>query len=368
MHPWLADQLIRHFGSSEIQKVAADSKWVGFLEEICETYEDDEAQRQTIASQLSERNDLLANELKERLETERLLQKEKAEQTALIKKLEEAHNQLLQSEKMASIGQLAAGVAHEINNPIGFVSSNLTSLRDYVNDVLKVISAFEVAMEDPSKKPNVQKVIQEVDLDFLREDLMTLMSECQDGIQRVRQIVQDLKDFSHVDHGEWVVTDLHKGLESTLNIVNNEIKYKATVEKHFGKIPEIPCIGSQLNQVFMNLLVNAAHAIPDKGIITLSTGSEGGWVWVEVADNGVGISQDNLKRIFDPFFTTKPVGKGTGLGLSLAYGIVQKHNGRIEVTTEIGKGTKFTVWLPVEQKHADSPVQADAGRANVSLA
>lgn len=359
MHPWLADQLIRHFGSSDISKIAPDAKWVDFLDEVCETYEDDEAQRQTIASQLSERNDLLASELKERLSTERLLQKEKAEQDALIKKLEEAHNQLLQSEKMASIGQLAAGVAHEINNPIGFVSSNLTSLRDYVNDMLRVVAGFEAALEDPSKKPAVQKIIQEVDLEFLKEDVMTLMSECQDGIQRVRQIVQDLKDFSHVDHGEWVVSDIHKGLESTLNIVNNEIKYKATVERHFGKIPEIPCIGSQLNQVFMNLLVNAAHAIPDKGIITVTTGHENGWVWVEVADTGSGIAPDNLKRIFDPFFTTKPVGKGTGLGLSLSYGIIQKHHGRIEVHSEVGKGTQFRVWLPVEQKQGDGQSQTE---------
>lgn len=358
MHPWLADQLIRHFGSSDISKIAPNEKWAEFLDEVCETYEDDEAQRQTIASQLSERNDLLASELKERLSTERLLQKEKAEQDALIKKLEDAHSQLLQSEKMASIGQLAAGVAHEINNPIGFVSSNLTSLRDYVDDMLRVIAGFEVALEDPSKKPAVQKIIQEVDLDFLKEDVMTLMSECQDGIQRVRQIVQDLKDFSHVDHGEWVVSDIHKGLESTLNIVNNEIKYKATVEKNFSKIPEIPCIGSQLNQVFMNLLVNAAHAIPDKGTITVTTGHENGWVWVEVADTGTGIAPDNLKRIFDPFFTTKPVGKGTGLGLSLSYGIIQKHHGRIEVQSEVGKGTQFKVWLPVEQKHGDNASQS----------
>lgn len=360
MHPWLADQLIRHFGSSDISKIAPDARWSDFLDEVCETYEDDEAQRQTIASQLSERNDLLANELKERLATERLLQKEKAEQDALINKLEEAHNQLLQSEKMASIGQLAAGVAHEINNPIGFVSSNLTSLRDYVDDLLRVVAGFEAAIEDPSKKAAVQKIIQEVDLDFLKEDVMSLMSECQDGIQRVRQIVQDLKDFSHVDHGEWVVSDIHKGLESTLNIVNNEIKYKATVERHFAKIPEIPCIGSQLNQVFMNLLVNAAHAIPDKGVITVTTGHEGEWVWVEVADNGTGIAPENLKRIFDPFFTTKPVGKGTGLGLSLSYGIIQKHHGRIEVQSEVGKGTQFRVWLPVEQKMQDNPAHQPA--------
>ena len=357
MHPWLADQLQRHFGTAKFEDMGVDKRFVDFINEIDETYDDEEAQRETIARQLSERNDLLANELTEKAKHERLLQREKSEQAALIKRLEEAHNQLLQSEKMASIGQLAAGVAHEINNPIGFVSSNLGSLKGYVADLLKLIDALELAQRDPSKKADAERLVKELDLKFLKDDVVSLLDECQDGIGRVRRIVQDLKDFSHVDHGEWVVTDIHKGLESTLNIVNNEIKYKATVEKQFGTIPEIACIGSQLNQVFMNLLVNAAHAIPQRGTITLKTGVDKQWVWVSVSDTGCGIPAENLKRIFDPFFTTKPIGKGTGLGLSLSYGIIQKHNGRIDVTSEIGKGTTFTVWLPVEQ-------QATAGSAH----
>ena len=151
------------------------------------------------------------------------------------------------------------------------------------------------------------------------------MGESLEGVKRVKQIVQDLKDFSHVDQSEWQWADLHKGLESTLNVARNEIKYKAEVVKNFEAIPQVECLASQLNQVFMNLMVNAAHAIEDRGVITVSTGQVGDEVWVEVRDDGKGIAKENLKRIFDPFFTTKPVGKGTGLGLSLAYGIIQKH-------------------------------------------
>src|SRR5574343_1138295 len=186
-------------------------------------------------------------------------------------------------------------------------------------------------------------------MDYLKEYIPTLMHESRDGIQRVRKIVQDLKDFSRVDaRQEWESVDLHAGIDSTLNIVNNEIKYKADVVKNYGPLPEVQCLPSEMNQVFMNLLVNAAHAITsERGTITISTGAEGPNVWVEVADTGAGIAQENLKRIFDPFFTTKPVGKGTGLGLSLSYGIVQKHSGHIDVKSEPGKGTCFRITLPV---------------------
>jgi signal transduction histidine kinase len=170
-----------------------------------------------------------------------------------------------------------------------------------------------------------------------------------EGLRRVRDIVQALKDFSHVDEAEWQVADLHHGLDSTLNIVSNEIKYKAQVVKEYGLLPEINCLASQLNQVFMNLLINAGHAIKEQGTIRIRTGAENGWVWVEIADTGVGIAPEHLNRIFEPFFTTKPVGTGTGLGLSLSYGIVNKHGGRIDVASELGRGTRFTVRLPVKQ-------------------
>lgn len=282
-----------------------------------------------------------------------MLSKMNDEIRSVNKRLEDAQNQLLQSEKMASIGQLAAGVAHEINNPVGYINSNLGTLRKYLQDLFTMLDAYEQAEPLLDVRPetvrNIRELKNKLDLAFLKEDVFALMDESQEGIARVKKIVQDLKDFSHVDEAEWQWSDLHKGLDSTLNIVWNEIKYKAEVVKEYGNLPEVECLTSQLNQVFMNLLVNAAHAIEERGTITLRTGVEGGEVWVEVADTGKGIPPENLNRIFDPFFTTKPVGKGTGLGLSLSYSIVQKHHGRINVSSEVGKGTTFRVYLPVSQ-------------------
>ncbi len=276
------------------------------------------------------------------------LQTEKAHQQVLIRKLEEAQNQLLQSEKMASIGQLAAGVAHEINNPVGFVNSNLGALQRYIADMLKLLAAYErldAALADDLLQ-DIKRLKQEIDVEFLREDVGNLLAESLDGLQRVKRIVQDLKDFSHVDESERQWADLESGFDSTLRVVWNELKYKAEVVKQYGAIPQIECFPSQLNQVFMNLLVNASHAIEEHGRITIRTGLDGDNVWVEVEDSGKGIQPEHLGRIFEPFFTTKPVGKGTGLGLSLSYGIVQKHGGRIEVNSVPGQGSTFRIVLP----------------------
>jgi hemerythrin-like metal-binding protein len=273
-----------------------------------------------------------------------------AELKQLNEKLESAHTQLLQSEKMASIGQLAAGVAHEINNPVGFVNSNLGTLGKYMTNLFDVITAYQTAEArvGANSFPEVGEVKKKVDFAYLVEDIPSLLKESQDGLARVKRIVQDLKDFSHVDESNWQHANLEQGMDSTLNVVANEIKYKAKVVKEYGGIPDVECMPSQVNQVFMNMLVNAAQAIEKDGTITVRSGTSGDEVWVEVEDSGKGISPENLNRIFDPFFTTKPVGKGTGLGLSLSYGIVKKHNGRIEVKSEVGKGSTFRVWLPVK--------------------
>lgn len=273
-------------------------------------------------------------------------------------RLEEAQNQLLQSEKLASIGQLAAGVAHEINNPIGFVNSNLGTLRRYAEQLLALTQAYARRAPAPADA-ELAALRQAVDLDFIGEDLPALLDESEDGLSRVRKIVQDLKDFSRVDHSDWEQADLNAGLESTLNVVMNEVKYRADVRRDYGALPPVRCRAGQLNQVFMNLIVNAAHAMPPdrRGVITLSTGvqgrtdadgaTEGDWVWVEVADDGCGMSPDVQRRVFEPFYTTKPVGQGTGLGLSMSFSIVQKHGGRIELQSAPGEGTRFRVWVPV---------------------
>ncbi|MDP2795455.1 MAG: response regulator [Sulfurisoma sp.] len=288
-------------------------------------------------------------------------------QTQLNRKLEDAQTQLLQSEKMASIGQLAAGVAHELNNPIGFVHSNLGALEKYVKAVFEIAAAYEELDANPGcagpALDRVRQLKQACDYDYVKEDVAQLMSESKDGLMRVRKIVQDLKDFSRVDSVDWQWANLHQGIDSTLNIVANELKYHCTVVKEYGELPEVCCLPSQLNQVFMNLLVNAAHAIEGKGegkgkgTITIRSGRRENEVWISFSDTGKGIAPENLGRIFDPFFTTKPVGKGTGLGLSLAYGIVKKHQGRIEVASEVGQGTTFTLVVPIK------PVVETSGEA-----
>jgi len=262
--------------------------------------------------------------------------------------------QLVQSEKLASIGQLAAGVAHEINNPLGYICSNFGALEMYLGHLFEMLAAYEAAeasMASPDVADDLRALRERLQLEYLKDDVPGLMRESKEGIVRVRQIVQDLKDFSRVDSTqEWQWAHLHQGIDSTLNIVASEVRYRADVVKQYGEIPDIECLPSQLNQVVMNLVVNAAHAMgPERGCITIRTGSDGDDVWLEVDDNGSGIAPEHLTRIFDPFFTTKPIGKGTGLGLSLAYGIVQRHHGRIEVQSAVGQGTTFRVTLPVHQ-------------------
>ena len=279
------------------------------------------------------------------------------QQKKLNKQLEEAHNQLLQSEKLASIGQLAAGVAHEINNPVGYINSNMASLKGYASDLISVIDLFSEYYEQ-SQSDNIElkntlaKKIKDVDLNFIKTDLHSLIDESLEGVSRVKKIVNDLKDFSHVDDMEMQWADLHKGLDSTLNIVHNELKYKADIIKNYGEIPEVECIASQINQVFMNVLVNAAHAIEKHGTITVATGLSNDFVWIKIQDTGTGIPEDKINRIFDPFYTSKPVGSGTGLGLSLSYTIIEKHHGKIEVESTVGSGSTFTIRLPVENKAA----------------
>lgn len=286
------------------------------------------------------------------------LQRANQELRALNDSLRSAQDRLLQSERLASIRQLAAGVAHEISNPIDYVYSNLGTLQAYLERLFEMLAACEqvaAALADSAITARLAALRERVDLDYLKLDIPMLMDESKSGLSRVRQIVQDLKDFSRIDtHQKWVWASLHEGIDSTLNIVANEIKHRADVHREYGDLPEIECLPSELNQVFLNLLVNAAHAIgPERGLIFVRSGYAGGKVWVEIEDNGCGIAPDHLAHLFDPFFTTKPVGRGTGLGLSLAYGIVQKHNGHIDVRSEPGRGACFRVTLPVRRSGAE---------------
>lgn len=271
--------------------------------------------------------------------------------------LQLAQKQLVQSEKLAAIGQLAAGIAHEINNPTGFIGSNLSTLSKSADSIVEVFAAVE-ELQDAIKKSDadkagkvierIEKVKKEANLDYIIKDLNNLLRESSEGVARITKIVQDLKTFSRADAGTKVMSNINSILDKVLSIVWNELKYKAEVNKDYANIPAIECNEQQIGQVFINLLVNAAQAIEQKGVITVRTYSFDGNVCVEVADTGKGILPKDARSIFEPFFTTKPAGKGTGLGLSISYEIVKKHNGDITFESEAGKGATFKVVLPIK--------------------
>ncbi len=287
---------------------------------------------------------------------EELIQKNRTLDKTL-KELKSTQAQILQSEKMASIGQLAAGVAHEINNPIGFISSNLEALNDYMDDVKTLLGHYQnlqkkladdvsINNELKNQVQAVKEYEEQIEIDYLKEDIPELLGDCKDGTDRVGRIVGDLKSFAHPGNDKKTLIDINKGLESTLNVVYNELKYKATVTKEFGNTLRVEGFPQKLNQVFMNILVNAGQAIKEKGEIKILTETQGDKAVITISDNGCGIDQAHLSKIFDPFFTTKEIGKGTGLGMNIAYNIIQEHNGTIEIESEVGKGTRFIIKLP----------------------
>jgi len=282
------------------------------------------------------------------------IEKQSTELKEAFNELKETQAQLLQKEKMASIGQLAAGVAHEINNPVGFISSNLGTLGKYFNRYDEFIAAqtdFVNSIERDSSKEEIVKLRKKLKLDFLIEDTKDLLEESIDGTRRISEIVQSLKNFSRVDQAEFQEADLSECLESTLSVVWNEVKYKAKVIKEYGDLPLVKCFPNKLNQVFMNLLVNGVHAIEKQGEITIKSWADKDNAFVSISDTGQGIPEENLNKLFEPFFTTKDVGKGTGLGLSIVYDIVKKdHKGDIEVESEVGIGTTFTVRIPLNNE------------------
>ena len=282
---------------------------------------------------------------------ERIRQYEELQRT--VDRLASTQKQLLQSEKMASIGQLAAGVAHEINNPIGYVGSNLGTLQDYGAALLALVDKYHAALfsDDPAgRREDLLQARQRLDIDYIVGDMPSLLKESREGIERVTKIVQDLKDFSRVGRDQQMQpADLLQGLDSTLNIVWNDLKYKVRLEKHYGSLPLVECLASEINQVFLNLLLNAGQAVEQRGTITLASGCDDREAWISITDSGCGIPPEAMPQLFDPFFTTKPIGQGTGLGLAISYGIVAKHHGRIDVSSQVGQGSTFRVVLPVRQ-------------------
>lgn len=285
------------------------------------------------------------------MQSQQKLLRQHGELQAAYVNLQASQAKILQQEKMACIGQLAAGVAHEINNPIGFVSSNLTTLEKYVDRLIEFITLLSRTMDASPGCTGAEEVAEgrrALKIDYVMDDARHLISESIEGVARVRKIVQDLKSFSRVDEAEYKYADINDCIESTVNIAWNELKYKVDLRKQYGKLPLTKCYPQQLNQVFMNLLVNAVQAIEDQGTIAIKTWCEDGSIYATVTDTGSGILPEHLERIFEPFFTTKEVGKGTGLGLSITYDIVKKHGGEITVQNRPGKGTTFSVHIPVK--------------------
>lgn len=316
---------------------------------------DDEHKVSHICIAVNDATPTAINQLRLKKTSLRLNEEKKAQQR-LIEKLEETKNQLLQSEKMASIGQLAAGVAHEINNPVGFIKSNFSSLKHYAQELNNALEKYNEIMKvigDADINQRIEDINDEHDIEFVTEDISNLLAESFDGITRIEDIVKSLKHFSRADTNQWEEADINAGIESTLKVVSHELKYIADVEKDYGELPLVQCLPMQVNQVLMNLLVNAGHAIDperDDGRIIIKTEKKNAQVLISIEDNGCGIDEEHLVKIFDPFFTTKPVGKGTGLGLSLSYNIIQEHSGDITAQSTPGKGTCFTITLPIEQQ------------------
>ena len=260
-------------------------------------------------------------------------------------------SRMVQTEKLAALGQLSAGVAHEINNPLGFLASNIGMLEQYFATLLTLFARYEQAESAlPAHTAAALRLAREqAQLGYLREDIPLLMRQSKDGMARVSTIVQSLNAFSRNDsQQQWQWTDLHKGIDSTLVIINHQLRQVADISKQYGALPQVLCLPSEINQVVMNLLVNAGQAFgPQRGQIAIRTGISEGEAWIEVEDNGCGMSAATQAHIFDPFYTTKPIGTGTGLGLSISYGLVERHHGRIEVDSIEGRGSRFRICLPI---------------------
>jgi signal transduction histidine kinase len=296
---------------------------------------------------------LLFNDITERRQWAEQLKQINQRQQQLIDDLKRTREQLVQSEKLAAIGQLAAGVAHEINNPVGFCASNVRTLGNYVDELLGLIDAYDELIEGDGAlkalRARLDALCEDVELDYLKDDSVALITETLDGLERIRVIVSDLKSYSRASDKQWVELDINHEIESTLHIVWNELKYHTEVVLELDDLPLVQGVPNQLGQVIMNLLINAAQAIEDKGTIIVRSGQCEGGVWFEVHDTGRGIETQQIKHLFEPFFTTKPVGQGTGLGLSVSHGIVEKHHGEIIVESSLGKGSLFRVCLPLRQ-------------------
>ncbi len=284
----------------------------------------------------------------------RALEEANREMAEAYHELKETQFQLVQSEKLASLGQLVAGIAHEIKNPLNFIYGNTGFLRDYISKLESLVALYEeMSILENGDRKRVERFKEEIGYSFIIKDLGTLVDNFEEGAERIHSIVGDLRTFSRTETGEFKAIDLHEAIDLALNLLQNEFKGRIGIIKEYGSVPMVECQAGKINQVLMNLLINAGQAIPGEGKITITTRKAGRYVEIIVEDNGQGMTPDQLEHIFEPFFTTKPVGAGTGLGLSISYAIIQDHQGTITVSSKPGEGTRFCVSLPI--KHKKSP-------------
>lgn len=273
---------------------------------------------------------------------------------AANKELKETQSIMVHAEKMRSLGELVAGIAHEINNPINFIYGNMVHFENYVNDIFDLFDKYEQLKSKVSEIDfkEIEEYKEEIDIEFLRTDIKDLIVSCRDGADRAKNIIADLKNFSRLDETTLTEFDIPKEIDTTLNILYNKFKHKVEIVKNYpDDLPKIEAYGRQLNQVFMNILDNAIYAIKEKGTITISSyvNPDKETISIEIEDTGVGIKEEDIKKVFDPFWTTKPVGQGTGLGMSIAYKVISSHNGYAEVSSKLNVGTKFRIVLPISQ-------------------
>lgn len=298
----------------------------------------------------------VAQRTQELRETNTRLQRESEQLQRLLRELQDTQAQLIQAEKMSSLGQLVAGVAHEINNPVSFIYGNLSHLQGYIADILHILHLYQ--QHYPNPVIEIQEASDDADLDFIQIDLLKILDSMQIGTDRIQEIVLSLRNFSRLDEAEFKRVDLHEGIESTLLILQHRLKQQPNrpeiqIVRHYGQLPQVECLAGQLNQVFMNLLSNAIDALEEvsQPQITIQTCVIGDSVEITIADNGSGISETVRAKIFNPFFTTKPIGKGTGMGLSISYQlIVEKHHGKLECFSREGEGAEFLIRVPIHQR------------------
>ena len=350
-------------GKDELSKLAEA------FNQLVERLKEEHEQRQRAQDELKELNTLLEEKVQDRTS---LLNQKNYQLEETNKDLKEAQVQLLQAEKMASVGQLAAGVAHEINNPVGFVSSNISTLSEYVATYQMIFSQIQVVIDerDENKRAasliELEKLLDKQDMAFINEDISDLLSDSREGLLRVAEIVKGLKLFSRVDSDQMQKHNINDCVRTTLAMVNNQLKYICTVETHLGRVPDVDMNVGKISQVITNLLINAGQAIEatsQNGKIIITTCTVGEFVELRVEDSGCGIPPSHLDKLFNPFFTTKPEGQGTGLGLSISFGIAQEHGGSLSATSTEGDGSTFTLALPIKPVSKDSQSNGDADNA-----